>query len=148
MSILISWVFGWIIGLGAPIIIAAVAGYLILFATSPLIRQIAFNALIVAGCWLGMTFVTQSAVTEAVRHERAAVRAAVEAEQKRQREQSDAAVAEADRQRQATEAENAELQKEVDDYETQLAVASKSQPAPTVCRSTDDDARRLQKLLR
>lgn len=147
MSIILSWLFGWIIGLGAPILIAVIAGYLLLFSPAPLIRQIALNALVVAACWLAMTVVTQSAVMEAVRHERAAVQAAVAAEKKRQAEASDAAVAEADRQRIATETENAQLQKEIDAYEDQLAVVAKSQP-DTSCRSNDDDARRLRSILK
>jgi hypothetical protein len=85
MSLILSWVFGWILGLTAPVLIALGASYVILFTKLP-IKRYAFDALIVAGCWAGMTLITQSAVGEAVRHERAAVDAAVAAEQRRQTE--------------------------------------------------------------
>lgn len=147
MSIVLSWLFGWIIGLGAPILIAAGAGYLLLFSPAPLIRQLAFNALVVAACWFGMTFITQSVVAEAVRHERAAVQAAVEAERVRQSKVADAAITAANVQRDATATENAQLEEKVRDYEEALAVAAKSQPG-AVCRAGADDARRLQDLLR
>ena len=83
MSLILSWAFGWILGLGAPVLITIGSLYIIFFTALP-IKRLAFDALIVAGCWAGMTLITQSAVTEAVRHERAAVATAVAAEQARQ----------------------------------------------------------------
>lgn len=83
MSLILSWIFGWWVGLGLPVVITCVAGYLVVTTTGT-IRRLAIDALIVAGCWAGMTVITQSAVAEAVQHERAAVAKAVADEQTRQ----------------------------------------------------------------
>lgn len=140
MSIILSWAFGWVLGLGAPILIAVVAGYLILFSPAPLIRQIAFNALIVAACWFGMTIITQSAVSEAVRHERAAVAAAVAVEKQRQADANAAAMAFGEAVVADLQARNADLARQI----TELNDAADADPTASNCGLGADSMRRLQ----
>jgi hypothetical protein len=141
MSVLISWAFGWIIGLGAPILIAAVSLWLLVTSPMPVIRQIALNALIVAACWGTMTLVTQSAVTEALRKEQAAYRKGEDAERGRQSAANDEAVRAANARLVISESDNAQLESQIDAYEATLA-------ATPACRATPADVRGLSDLLR
>jgi regulator of protease activity HflC (stomatin/prohibitin superfamily) len=116
MSLILSWIFGWLLGLGLPILIAAGAGSLAVTTTGA-IRSLAVNVLIVAGCWAGMTGITQSVVGEAIQHEREAVQEAVAAEQARQAEAGAKALASLQEQLAEALMDEAEANARADDLE-------------------------------
>lgn len=152
MNFIISWLFGWVLGLSLPVMIAIGSAYVLWAApvTWSWLRQPALVALTASGCWLGMTVITQSAVSEAVRHERAAVAAAVAAEQKRRADATDAAIDAANAQAESTAHENAALQEKVTAYEADLATQARATPAVAAgaCLASPADFGRVSDLLR
>lgn len=112
MSLFLSWIFGRLLGFGLPVLItigAAVVAWK--FKGQP--RRLALDALIVAGCWFGVTFITQAAVKQ----ERAIWQTKYDVAVAAWARKSIEAASDNATQNAVDEAQVAALKQEIDDYE-------------------------------